>query len=529
MALDIRSKKILSSILTGSKMTVIQNEKVSTAFINLETKVITLPKWDYLENDSVNFLIAHECSHAIHTPNKMWMDAIKKKDEKDQMLFKHIMNVVEDYRIDVLINKKYPGTKRWYYQGLKQLVKKDFFKLSKTFLQRLNKFLKCERFFDSEVDFSSTEEFYRDKCMQCETFQDVLDVSEEIFKYVKSLPKDDDESYKHGEGEIEGMGDNPISNPDIFDIPVEDLEVSAPDTNSFFNITVNDTIYDIREKLYTKNIFRDPDKAINLNVDNAFVNHLFNTFEKEKAIKRYSMKSFNKSGNVDAKRLFQYKTHDNVFERKAVSKVKDKDHYVCLLIDMSSSMINIFPGIVETLLELCIFMSKIKIKFHVYGFTTSSFYDVTSSEKDFRSDIDDLANSNYFRGTPLLAAINTCIPILENRTEQKKTFILLSDGGSSESNTHRYIRDPETNLIFEQEKFVNGSYEVHIPALKHLKYRTECNIIHFFIGKHDLFKEDVYGADLFFILDENNIQKDKEIATKMIKVINNENDRNGKL
>src|SRR6056300_1580972 len=74
--------------------------------------------------DTVNrMLIAHECSHALYTPTDGW-----KKISGDDELRSYV-NVLEDTRIDKLIQKKYPGVVRNYLNGFDIMEKQNFFGL----------------------------------------------------------------------------------------------------------------------------------------------------------------------------------------------------------------------------------------------------------------------------------------------------------------------------------------------------------------------------------------------------------------
>ena len=67
-------------------------------------------------------LVGHEVSHALHTPSDSWMNM---KDRTKE--FRSFVNVIEDARIDKLIQKKYPGLTKDYLLGFKKMYKDNFF------------------------------------------------------------------------------------------------------------------------------------------------------------------------------------------------------------------------------------------------------------------------------------------------------------------------------------------------------------------------------------------------------------------
>ena len=65
-------------------------------------------------------LIAHECAHALWTPYEEWQGI-------DNAELRSYVNVLEDCRIDLLIQAKYPGVVRNYQNGFDILEKQNFF------------------------------------------------------------------------------------------------------------------------------------------------------------------------------------------------------------------------------------------------------------------------------------------------------------------------------------------------------------------------------------------------------------------
>ena len=68
-------------------------------------RILTIPifKEEQKSKHVYDMLVGHEVSHALYTPSDSWKEMAKRTKE-----FKSFVNVIEDARIDKLIQKKYP-------------------------------------------------------------------------------------------------------------------------------------------------------------------------------------------------------------------------------------------------------------------------------------------------------------------------------------------------------------------------------------------------------------------------------------
>ncbi len=64
-------------------------------------------------------LVGHEVGHALFTPNEDW--TAEHKCPRD------FINVIEDARIEKLMKRKYPGLRKSFAGGYKELNDADFF------------------------------------------------------------------------------------------------------------------------------------------------------------------------------------------------------------------------------------------------------------------------------------------------------------------------------------------------------------------------------------------------------------------
>ena len=119
MAVQHEIKSQLAKLLATEDL-VVEHKQVETASFNVETRVLVLPLWEKASNSIYDMLVGHEVGHALWTPaddNKV----------KVKGLPHSYLNVIEDIRIDKKMKIKYPGLRKSYFNGYKELVARDFF------------------------------------------------------------------------------------------------------------------------------------------------------------------------------------------------------------------------------------------------------------------------------------------------------------------------------------------------------------------------------------------------------------------
>ena len=172
-------KSQLAKLLATEDL-VVEHKKVETAQFNVQSRVLTLPMWENTTDDVIDMLVSHEVGHALYTPNRDWW--------KDYQMNPSIVNIVEDARIEKLMKRRYEGITKTFYRGYTELHKKDFFQVKQkdisemNLLDRINLEFKIGTHYN--IPFSTEEMLYVNKVSLCETFDEVLKVSKEIFDYV---------------------------------------------------------------------------------------------------------------------------------------------------------------------------------------------------------------------------------------------------------------------------------------------------------------------------------------------------------
>jgi len=175
---NIESKSQLAKLFATENLSV-EHNNVKTASFDLENRIVTLPIFKKPQGDVYDMLTAHECSHALHTPMKAWS---KLEDPK----YRAYVNVIEDTRIDKLIQKKYPGIIKNYINAFEVLMKDNFFGLKGKnlntdlmLIDKINMYYKSSK--KLKINFSKEEQVWVDKIDNIKTFNDVLKIAKELY------------------------------------------------------------------------------------------------------------------------------------------------------------------------------------------------------------------------------------------------------------------------------------------------------------------------------------------------------------
>ena len=118
--INLDTKSNLAKLIATENISV-QHNKVKTASFDTKNRILTLPVFKQPKGDVYDMLIAHECAHALFTPENGWKSIMNNNE------LRSYVNVLEDCRIDKLIQKQYPGVVKNYINGFDLLDKQNFF------------------------------------------------------------------------------------------------------------------------------------------------------------------------------------------------------------------------------------------------------------------------------------------------------------------------------------------------------------------------------------------------------------------
>lgn len=178
------TRSTLAKLLATENITVLQ-ERVSTASFDVKNRVLRLPLWTDTDADTLDHLIGHEVGHALFTPLEGWHDAVCSKGSA----FKSYLNVVEDARIEKLIQRKYPGLRSSFIKSYRKLLANGFFggsidDINKMgLIDRINTYFKCGM--SAGVRFERDERVWLDRIESAETWEQVQQIAEDLFAFAK--------------------------------------------------------------------------------------------------------------------------------------------------------------------------------------------------------------------------------------------------------------------------------------------------------------------------------------------------------
>ena len=167
-------KGTLAKLLATENLTV-EHRKVSTACFDVDKRLLILPVWKTASNTVYDLLVGHEVGHALYTPNQDFGDVSKA-----------FVNVLEDARIEKMMKITYPGLRRSFFDGYRELWDRDFFGVKNEEMSDLSLIDRINLYFKGRptIGFSDEERTWVDRAANTKSFQDVLQLARELWDYV---------------------------------------------------------------------------------------------------------------------------------------------------------------------------------------------------------------------------------------------------------------------------------------------------------------------------------------------------------
>ena len=425
MTVNHEIKSHLAKLLATEDL-VVEHRHVETAQFNVHTRVLTLPMWEKASSVVYDMLVGHEVGHALYTPDRNWL--------KEKKISPQLVNIVEDVRIEKLMKRRYAGISKTFYRGYQELSDEDFFALENenidlmNLADRINLHFKIGSFV--EIPFKSLEEnILVKKVADCETFDDVLNVAEELYNFCKEEAKTDTHQKQQQETEGQQSSESSIESPESGDSTDnesvepeegesyggtaeqqqpnsqgpgetfdEDIELKTVDSledaiKELASMEGFENVYAELPKLNLENIII-PNQEIHDRcveewsdvhnpevfefVDAEFtkfkrsaqkeVNYLVKEFECRKAADSYARATTARTGVLDCTKLHTYKYNEDLF-KKVTTLADGKNHGLIFMLDWSGSMCDVLIDTVKQMFNLVWFCKKVGIPFDVYAFT----------------------------------------------------------------------------------------------------------------------------------------------------------------
>ena len=417
MAVKHEIKSQLAKLLATEDL-IVEHRQTETACFNVETRVLTLPLWDKASGTVYDMLVGHEVGHALFTPNLDTPKGIPMQ----------FVNIVEDVRIEKLIKRRFPGLTKSFFKGYGEMHEDDFFELDEQDVDKMNLADRANLYFKIgnhiDIKFNSVQEdtLIR-KIADTETWEEVLEVSKELYDYCKQnhdekldidMPqqpnnvgganemenqeKTEEESPTNSSEKTDSSGgDTEFTSDSVEEDGIEEPKVQTADSleknlrdlmneESINNIYCELPQLNLNSVIATnREVHAECENHALLNypevysiVDNQFlefkrstqkeVSYLVKEFECKKSADAYARATTARTGVLDCTKLHTYKYNEDLF-RKVTTLANGKSHGLVFVLDWSGSMGPFLKDTLKQLFNLMWFCKKVNIPFEVYAFT----------------------------------------------------------------------------------------------------------------------------------------------------------------
>jgi hypothetical protein len=377
-----QAKSLLARLLALENLSVTHDSEAETASFDIINRKLVLPVLKDMQGFHYDAFVAHEVSHALNTP----YDEEKQK-KLDAEIPRDFLNITEDARIERLVQNKYPGTRKDFYQLYEDFSKpeknmfgiegKDLKTLST--IDRINLAFKIGKFV--KVPFNQEEEKLLKMTDAAITFDDAAKAAKAVYEYMKETnqpvpPPGPNEQEGDGKGK-KGKGQAGFTQREFEKNKNKNLvDGDAKKKNVKFGEALTSADID-RETIVNKKVFdklkKAPQKCSEyqtfMNMVKPVINMMKNQFQVRKAASDYSKTAVSKTGKIDMKEISNFMTRDDIFQRNEVV-FNEKNHGFVFFIDWSGSMGDTILATFKQLLVLMYFCRGIGIPFEVYGFTS---------------------------------------------------------------------------------------------------------------------------------------------------------------
>ena len=243
---------LVAKLLANENLTVIQ-APVSTASFDIKNRVLRLPQWKDMTNDLIDMLIGHEVGHALYTTLE---DYSTNNPYKEVPHFAGYMNVLEDVRIEKLMKRRYPGLRKSFNLGYKELNDRDFFGVANGFkdmllIDKINLYFKAG--YSCGVTFTAEEKAFVRRAEETETCDDVITLAKEIYDFSKKAMEEKIEEMKAQSDQHEEFEDEEESEQEqqssMSDMTENDDDFEETEDQSPAPSTMDDPEQDLEDSL----------------------------------------------------------------------------------------------------------------------------------------------------------------------------------------------------------------------------------------------------------------------------------------
>ena len=188
------AKSLLAKLMASEDLHVEYSENAATASFDTESRLLTVPIFkDDMSVDATDLMLGHEVGHALFTPQGEILEVLKKGG-----LYKNFVNIVEDARIEKMIQSKFPGLRPIFKNAYNELMDKNFFGTNGddintyNFIDRLNIHFKAG--IRAGVEFSEEEMTYVKRMENLRNWEETIALSDDLYEYCKAHEKKEPEN-----------------------------------------------------------------------------------------------------------------------------------------------------------------------------------------------------------------------------------------------------------------------------------------------------------------------------------------------
>ena len=117
---EVKAK--LAKLLAEENIQIRHSANAKTASFDVKQRILTLPVFKDMTETLYDLLTGHEVGHSLYTPCDGWETAITV-----DKVNKNILNIVEDPRIERKIKNRFPGLRKSFIDGYRELMDRGFF------------------------------------------------------------------------------------------------------------------------------------------------------------------------------------------------------------------------------------------------------------------------------------------------------------------------------------------------------------------------------------------------------------------
>ena len=180
----MRDNSTLAKLLAEEDISVV-HKKVPTAAFDVKRRELILPQWKEMPKTIQDLMTLHEVGHALWTS----LDMLEKMRERK--IEKSFVNVIEDARIEKMVQSRYAGSRKIFRLGYAQLIAQNFFKTQGKDVNKLNLIDRINLYFKKtpDIQFTPEEQVWVNRVAACKTEDDVLNTAEELYKWMQENPE----------------------------------------------------------------------------------------------------------------------------------------------------------------------------------------------------------------------------------------------------------------------------------------------------------------------------------------------------